>query len=240
MKRMIKAYKQFDSEVSRLSEFDKWYNSLSSKQQADVDDLADDMGYPLYDDCSDAELSSLMECYSGSSSKKSLPPLSEELPPVRGSYDPSEADLYVVKIWHEIDPGHDVAVPEAAEEIIEVVAGSPSEAIELAKQEWSGPIDRIKIVDVNPEYNEEALELPFEACTDIKANETYFGVGGHFKHYIKTLAKQDAEEGQIIMTLNQFKGVVDQDDFEDLDEDEIEEGFSMYQDLVDRYTNEID
>ena len=155
---------------------------------------------------------------------------------IHASYDPAEADLYVVKIWHEIDPGHDVAAPVAAEEIFTIVANSPSEALEMAKQQWSGPIDRIKIVDVNPEEGEEPFELPFfEASTDIKADSNYYGVGGHFKHYIKNLAKQDAEEGQIIMTLRQFKGVIAQDDFEDLDEDEIEEGFALYQQLLDKY-----
>ena len=70
---------------------------------------------------------------------------------IHAAYDPETADLYIVKIWHEIDPGHDVAAPEAAEEIFDIVAGSPSEAIERAKDQWSGPIDRIEIVDVNPE-----------------------------------------------------------------------------------------
>lgn len=84
---------------------------------------------------------------------------------IRSSYDPTEADLYVVKIWYEVDPGHDVAAPEAAEEIIKVVAGSPDEALERAKMSWSGPIDRIEIVDINPseyvpDYDDE--EPPFE------------------------------------------------------------------------------
>ena len=86
---------------------------------------------------------------------------------IRSSYDPTEADLYVIKIWYEVDPGHDVAAPEAAEEIIRVVAGSPDEALERAKMSWTGPIDRIEIVDINPEEEEE--DLPFYACNDIRS-----------------------------------------------------------------------
>ena len=75
------------------------------------------------------------------------------------------ADTYVVKIWHEIDPGHDVVAPVAAEEIFEVVAGSPSEAKERAAQMWNGPINRIEIVDINPDDDYD--EIPFNAATDI-------------------------------------------------------------------------
>ena len=67
--------------------------------------------------------------------------------------DDEGGDLYVVKIWHEIDPGHDVAGPEAAEEVFEVMADSPDQAIEWVKDCWHGPIDRIEIVDINPESN---------------------------------------------------------------------------------------
>lgn len=83
-----------------------------------------------------------------------------------------DADTYVVKIWHEIDPGHDVVAPEAAEEIFTIVAGSPSEAKERAAQMWDGPIDRIDIVDINPEYEDELL--PFDAATDISDEVIYF------------------------------------------------------------------
>ena len=89
---------------------------------------------------------------------------------VKSSYDPTEADTYIVKIWHEVDPGHDVATPEAAEEIFEIVAKSPSDAIEQAKREWSGPIDRIEIVDINPDPDDYE-EIPFGASTDIKCSK---------------------------------------------------------------------
>ena len=88
---------------------------------------------------------------------------------VESSYDPTEADLYVVKIWYEIDPGYDAPNgPQAAEEIIQVVAGSPDEAVERAKMEWSGPIDRIEIVDINPEDTEEYI--PFDSSCNIMSS----------------------------------------------------------------------
>ena len=68
-------------------------------------------------------------------------------------------DVYVVKIWHECDPGHDVAVPEACEEIFQIVANSPDQAKEGAKMQWSGPIDRIEIIDINPEDSD--IDTPF-------------------------------------------------------------------------------
>lgn len=88
---------------------------------------------------------------------------------IHASYDPSDADLYVVKIWYEIEPEYDAPNgPQAAEEIIEVVATSPQEAIEYAKRAWSGPIDRIEIVDINPER--EAEDIPFNACNKVNAS----------------------------------------------------------------------
>lgn len=69
-------------------------------------------------------------------------------------------DLYIVKIWHEVDPGHDVFGPQAAEEIFEIYATSPSSALTQAKRAWNGPIDRIEIVDINPEYSGYD-EIPF-------------------------------------------------------------------------------
>ena len=76
------------------------------------------------------------------------------------------ADLYIVKIWYEIDPEHDVAAPEAAQEIIPVKAISPQQALEYAKMQWSGPIDRIEIVDINPD---ETFEDELYASTAIRA-----------------------------------------------------------------------
>ena len=75
-----------------------------------------------------------------------------------------DTDTYVVKIWHEVD-GMRGGFPDAAEEIFDIVAGSPDEALERAKMMWKGPIDRIEIVDVNPEYEDE--QMPFNAATDV-------------------------------------------------------------------------
>ena len=82
--------------------------------------------------------------------------------------DDPNADMYVVKISYEIEPEYDAPNgPQAAEEIIQTVAASPEEAIEYAKKQWSGPIDRIEVVDINPEDSED--EIPFEASTDINS-----------------------------------------------------------------------
>ena len=155
-----------------MDSFYDWYDSLSSRDQARVDDLADDLGLPLYDDCSDAELATLHDCFV-SNPKKSAP-IPPGLPPVRASYDPTEADTYIVKIWYEVEPGFDTtAGPVAAEEIFEVVANSPDQAKEYARMQWDGPIDRIEIVDVNPDPS--AYELPFEACSNVTANTSETG-----------------------------------------------------------------
>lgn len=91
-------------------------------------------------------------------------------------------DLYVVKIWYEVDPGHDVAAPEAAEEIITVFANSPQQAMDYAKMEWSGPIDRIEIVDINPEdydysddtiFNSTKITASSSSREDAKRNKMY-------------------------------------------------------------------
>ena len=75
----------------------------------------------------------------------------------------------MVKIWYEVEPEYDAPNgPEAAEEIIEVVANSPQQAKEYALMQWDGHVDRIEIVDVNPDYTDEYF--PFEACSDISSS----------------------------------------------------------------------
>lgn len=73
-----------------------------------------------------------------------------------------DADTYVVKIWYETDPGHDTLGPVASEEIFFEVANSPDEAIENVKRAWTGPIDRIEVIDVNPEEDEYEYAEPYE------------------------------------------------------------------------------
>ena len=69
-------------------------------------------------------------------------------------------DVYVVKIWYEVEANaEDCYGPEAAEEIFQIVANSPDQAKERAKMQWSGPIDRIEIVDINPEDSD--IDTPF-------------------------------------------------------------------------------
>lgn len=63
------------------------------------------------------------------------------------------ADEYVVKIWHEVDGAYR-GNSSAAEEVFFIVADNPSQALERAKNQWSGPIDRIEIVDINPELED--------------------------------------------------------------------------------------
>lgn len=81
---------------------------------------------------------------------------------IHAAYDLEKADEYVVKIWHEIE-GMRNGLPDAAEEIFFTVANSPEDAIEQVKKEWDGPIDRIEIVDVNPDDldEDEYMEIPF-------------------------------------------------------------------------------
>lgn len=78
------------------------------------------------------------------------------------TYDPSVADEYVVKIWHEVE-GMRGGLPSASEEIFVTVANSPQQAIEQVKREWGGPIDRIEIVDINPDDlgDDEYMEIPY-------------------------------------------------------------------------------
>ena len=52
----IKSASQIDND-----EFFNWYDSLPGRLQNKVDDIADEWGLPYYEDCSDAELASLME-----------------------------------------------------------------------------------------------------------------------------------------------------------------------------------
>lgn len=43
--------------------FYAWYDRLPSRKQAEVDNLADEMGLPLYDDCRPDELAQLHDCF---------------------------------------------------------------------------------------------------------------------------------------------------------------------------------
>lgn len=55
MKRSIKASRQ------SYREFIRWYDMQPISIQNKLDDYADEEGYPMYDECSDAELSSLTD-----------------------------------------------------------------------------------------------------------------------------------------------------------------------------------
>lgn len=165
MKKQIKASKlNFD--------FFDWYNNiLTDSQQAAVDECADELGCPEYIDCDESDLSKIFYRWAKTrynSNELSRKAMQREL--VEASEDFYEdADLYVVKIWHEVEADPEsMYLPEAAEEIFEIVANSPQAAIEIAKMRWSGPIDRIEIVDVNPDPDEYADDLPY-ANTDITA-----------------------------------------------------------------------
>ena len=63
------------------------------------------------------------------------------------------------------------AGPEAAEEVFTVVANSPQDAIDQVKRLWTGPIDRIEIVDVNPEDDNEAVASLFD---DVVMSRIYY------------------------------------------------------------------
>ena len=165
MKKQIKASKlNFD--------FFDWYNNiLTDSQQAAVDECADELGCPEYIDCDESDLSRIFYRWAKTrynSNELSRKAMQREL--VEASEDFYEdADLYVVKIWHEVEADPEsMYLPEAAEEIFEIVANSPQAAIEIAKMRWSGPIDRIEIVDVNPDDSEDE-EIPFYASTDVTA-----------------------------------------------------------------------
>lgn len=67
MKKWIHASKDYKkvrcSNINASTSFDTWYDSLSSADQEKVDDLADDMGLPLYAECSEAELAQLHDLF---------------------------------------------------------------------------------------------------------------------------------------------------------------------------------
>lgn len=51
------------TEIEASTSFDDWYDALSYNKQMKVDDLADEMGLPEYDQCSDAELAQLHDSF---------------------------------------------------------------------------------------------------------------------------------------------------------------------------------
>lgn len=214
-------------EANTHEDFYAWYDSLPSRVQAKVDDLADDLGLPLYDDCTESELSHLQMCINTNTDEVST------ITNIRCSYDPTEADLYIVKIWYEVDPGYDVVGPVAAEELFSIVATSPDEAIERVKQQWSGPIDRIEIVDINPKDYDE--DVPFEACTAVTASYDPYAIGEHLKHVCDLLADAHADSEVCINTLDEFKDVLYGNGFEDLDDSEITEAYNFYLEKFDEY-----
>lgn len=144
MKRMVKASLGYNEQ------FLKWYDRLPVEDQEAIDDLADDMGLPLYEDCTGAELAQLHDAF-----------ISSDNDPVEASSDIDDADLYVIKLWHEVDPGRDMMGPQAAEEVFQTYADSPEDAMDQVKRAWKGPIDRIEIVDVNP-LDDLDEALPYE------------------------------------------------------------------------------
>lgn len=52
-----------------VDDFLTWYDSLSARMQNKVDDLADKMGLPFYEECTSGELSALHDSIVSSNSK---------------------------------------------------------------------------------------------------------------------------------------------------------------------------
>ena len=105
---------------------------------------------------------------------------------------------YVIKIWYEVDPGHDTVGPVADEEILIIDAGSEEEAIAKAEKKWDGPIDRIDVVDVynnRDEFNaaqKSMNSIPFEANTQVEAADMYKGYED-INDYASNTAREDIE-----------------------------------------------
>ena len=55
--------------VASVDDFYEWYDKLPSIIQYKIDDIADDMGLPVYDECSDEELATLHDAYVSSKKK---------------------------------------------------------------------------------------------------------------------------------------------------------------------------
>lgn len=148
-------------------------------------------------------------------------------------------DVYVVKIWHEVEcNAEDCYGPEAAEEIIQVVANSPDQAKERAKMQWSGPIDRIEIVDINPEDSD--IDEPFMASTDVTAAtdenvklqvmfDPYERYGSNEKTRTATVSGADL--------LDALKKMVDRMQLYITSDDIDEEGYSA-EDVIERIESE--
>lgn len=175
MSKEINSMKKKYIKASRLNfDFFDWYNNiLTDSQQAAVDECADELGCPEYTSCTDSDLAKIF--YHWARTRYNSNELNrryarrELVEASSGSAGDQATDTYVVKIWHEIEADPEsMNGPVAAEEIFEVAATSYQEALELAKQQWSGPIDRIEVVDVNPEPDE--YEVPFTSSTSVCAS----------------------------------------------------------------------
>lgn len=73
---------------------------------------------------------------------------------------------FEIRVMFEIDPGHDVAGPQVAEEFFTIEAPDGRTAIQQARKEWGKPYERIDVVAIDPEETEE--DLPY-ASTNIDA-----------------------------------------------------------------------
>lgn len=69
-----------------------WYDDLHGTYQNKVDDLADRLGYPYYEDCTEDQLIDLHDRMEDTFQYDVTGSC------VKASWDPTEADLYIVKI----------------------------------------------------------------------------------------------------------------------------------------------
>ena len=152
--------------------------------------------------------------------------------------DDPNADLYVVKIWHEIEANaEDCYGPEAAEEIIDVVANSPEQAMERAKMQWSGPIDRIEIVGINPE-DTDVIE-PFMSSTAVTAADEGVKLQVKFDPYERYGSNKPTKTATVSGTdvLDALKKMADRMQLYITSEDIEDEEYTA-EDVIDRIESE--
>lgn len=149
MKRWIRAKEN----VLADSSFDSWYDSLTYRDQGKVDDMADEMGLPLYDECSDAELSQLHDAFVSSSNSGY----------VKSSTQDYDADDNDDDDYEEYDPfhGHRYIITGGYNSVYE---DDPKKAItKWYKMGEKDPMDTAILA----KYRKDAVDLCKSATADL-------------------------------------------------------------------------
>ena len=158
------------SEDINIFKFYDWYNTLPLKQRHEVDDWCDEEGYPLYDNCSQAELATIHDHFESEFAQRNesnfhVAAFGNDYDELQSSYDFDNPKAAITK-WVELQKAWPLNVmitgfQKAEEQLREYVS---------SHQDWYKALSEKNHCPYDPEYIIAECEKPVRPRTGKYAN----------------------------------------------------------------------